>query len=138
MGTMTSMWAEVEPVMRERAYRRLDNDPQVLLEHDGGPLDIKADVILARLIGFEDEIVQDAVRLSSVMPVYRLPLLPRGQFAMSEDTAPPSLNLRAAEYVLQSGYVAVNLAPEYAPPEITVGPPTFTFKVLYLRYRRRV
>lgn len=127
-------WAEAEPIMRERAYRTLDSDPQSLLECDGGPVGQTADVILARLVGFDDEIVGD-IRLQRVEPVWLVPIYERVTLV---EAAPCPTRMRTARYVLQSGYVRMQLAPEHAPPDTTPGPPAFTVSLLFLRYRRRL
>lgn len=131
----TSRWREVEAILRGKAYGTLDNDPQVLLEGDGGPVGAEADVIMARLLGFDDQIVEDGWRLRRVEPVLFMPIMPVLRLTTATE---PGLTLpRTAEYVLQSGWARCPIAAEYAPPDVQVGPPTFTFDVLYVRYRRR-
>jgi hypothetical protein len=132
MSTMTSLWDEAEPVIRERAYRTLDNDPMILFEGDGGPGG-GVEIYLARLFGLDGEIVEDGVRLREPLSVIRLPIAPRLTLA---DEPEPRL-LRTADYVQQSGFVVVPLAAEYAPPGVELLP-DFTFRVMYLRYRRRL
>lgn len=128
-------WREVEPVLRARAYDTLAWQPESLLEVDGGPLGFKADVILARLIGFDDQIVDDTLRLSRVEPELRVPIMPR-LTRVDVDVSVPSM--RTARYVLQSGYATLKISPEVAiPPGVKFGPPDFLTTLLFLRYRRR-
>jgi hypothetical protein len=128
-------WEQAERSAREKAYRTLDNDPRILLEGDGGPGSIRAEVYMARMLGYDDEVVADGLRLPRPEPVYRMPIVPRGPlFAADDDPLVPTI--RAATYVLQSGFALVTLAAEYAPPGVTLRD-DFTFRVLYLRYRRR-
>lgn len=130
-----SLWDQAEPVMRHRAYRTIENDPQVLLEGDGGPGGVNAEIYMARLFGLDDEIVEDGLRLAAPLPIVRLPIIPR--VAYLDDESDLSSPLRTADYVMQSGFALVHLAAEYAPPGVELLP-DFTFRVLYLRYRRRL
>lgn len=135
--TMTKdLWREVEWEARQQAYRTLDNDPQILLETDSGGPSVQAEVIMARLIGYEDEIVEDGLRLTRVEPVIRMPIM-RRPWIYEETQPPPDMTMPAAEYRVQSGFALVHLDAMYAPPDVEFRPPTFTFRVLYLRYRRR-
>ena len=130
-------WREVEAELRDLSYRRMDSDPESLLEHDSGGPSVKADVIMARLVGLDDEIVRDGWRLTHVAPELRLPIMRRSPM-FEEIQSLPDVNLPTARYVLQNGFVLHHLDERYAPPGVEVGPPTFTFTVLYLRYRRRL
>lgn len=130
-----TLWDQAEPVARRKAYRTIDNDPMVLLEGDGGPGGIKAEVYMARLFGYEEEIVADGMRLRRPEPVILMPLH-RRQSLLTDETEPLLPSLRAATYVMQSGFAVVTLAAEYAPADVTLQD-DFTFRVLYLRYRRR-
>ncbi len=114
----------------------LDNDPSILLETDGVPVGQTADVILARLIGFDDEIVDDTLQLSRVEPSLRLPVSEpvRVVDPMPMEYTPP----RTARYVLQSGFTRATLDGMYARLfGVRVGPPTCTASVLFVRYKRR-
>lgn len=135
MDRMVSLWEQAERSARHKAYRTLDNDPRILLEGDGWPGGVKAEVYLARLFGYDDEIVADVVRLPRPEPVYFLPIASRLGLGVADEgpTEPP---IRKATYVLQSGFALVTLAAEYAPPDVKLRD-DFTFRVLYLRYRRR-
>lgn len=124
----------MEPLLRRRAYGALEADPQVLLEVDGGPLGVDADVFIARLIGFEDEVVDDGIRLRRAEPVYLVPLHRR--LSMLEPDPAELAPMRISTYVLQSGYALATVAAENAPADVAVRD-DFTVRVLYLRYRRR-
>jgi hypothetical protein len=127
-------WQQVEPTLRHKAYRTIESDPQVLLETDGGPVGMPAEVIFARLLGFEDEVVEDGLRLAEVVPDLRLPIMSLGPLLSSGPLEPQPI--RVARYALQSGYARTKVAAEFAPPGVQLGP-DFTFRVLYVRYRRR-
>lgn len=130
-----SLWDQAEPVFREKAYRTIERDPQILLEGDGGPGSVQAEVYMARLYGYDDEIVADGLRLPRPEAVYLMPIMSQPAWMRADEDMQPAL-IRTATYVLQSGFALVKLAPEYAPPGVTLGD-DFTFRVLYLRYRRR-
>lgn len=134
---VVSEWEQVEPELRERAYRRMDSDPEVLFEQDGW-LSVSADVIFARLHGMDDEIVADGLRLLRAEPIIQMPIVQPMRFDLGDH--PTSLDLpKRANYACQNGFVRIALDWRYAPPWLTE--PTannFTFSVLYLRYRRRL
>lgn len=129
-------WKDVEPVIRERLWRHLDegNTEWLLQMRDGGPVGLDADVYLARLIGFEDEIVAD-LRLDRARPEWLLAIPERVAVAQSEpvDYSP----MRTARYVLQSPWATMKvesllfgLPPSRRPDHLSI--------VALLLYRRRV
>lgn len=135
---LDTRWTGIERIMRERAYRTIERDPQILLETNGGPVGLDADLIYARLIGFEDEVVQDGLRLSEAVATLRVPI-PRRPLFVREDadsvlweTEPT----RVALYELQSGFATLSVSGEYLPPVEQLRPDN-TARVAYLRYRRR-
>lgn len=134
---MTRAWTEIEAFMPERAYRTLERDPQVLLERDGGPVGLDADLFHARLLGFEDEIVTEmwvrGAEPTILMPILRRPVVLRADAASLRYEMEPS---RVARYELQSGFVTLSVSAEYDPPVERLRP-DFTARVAYLRYRRR-
>ena len=132
-----SRWSEVEAFMRERAYRALDRDPQILLERDGGPVGLDADLFHARFLGFEDEIVRE-MWVPRAEPTILMPI-PQRPIWSAVDAASVHWEMevsRVARYELQSGYVTLSVAAEYDPPVEKLRP-DFTARVAYLRYRRR-
>ncbi len=131
-------WDTVERSLRQRAYASLDNDPQILLATDAH-FTVDADLFYARLIGFEDEIVRDAVQLPRVVPEIFLPIpRPRLTLRPREPGAAIELSdLGVARYVLQTGHVVLTVSGEYGPPIDHLDPETVTARVVYLRYRRR-
>lgn len=131
---MGAPWGEIQRVFIERMEATINADPRVLLEVDGGPVGQIADVILARLYGFDEQVDQD-VRLRDVRPDVLVPIPQRPAMTVDPDWTVPSF--RAARYVLQSNFARMNLAPEYAPPDVTPGPPAFLVSVLFVRYKRR-
>lgn len=130
-------WAEVEPALRDQAYRKLDTDPQILLEGDSR-FDVDADLFYARLIGFEDEIVEDGVRLTSVQPEIHVAIpqpLRLSDFAADEPIVGLEPTTRAV-YRLQSGFATLSVDGMYGPPVEKLRK-DFTARIAYLRYRRR-
>jgi hypothetical protein len=126
------MWDQIEPTLLDLMQAKIDAMPESLLESDGGPVGIKADVILARLIGWDEETVA-TWRIREVAPILFRPLsLP--QFIKWSGGGIIS---RRAEFVLQSCYATYQLDPRYAPADVRIEPPTFSFSVLYVRYKRR-
>jgi len=132
---MLKFWEEMEPVLREQAYRTIDHDPRSLLEVDGGPEGLRADVYMARLLGLDDDIVKDGWRLPRAEPHLRLPLFQRVTLAVPDEMLYPTL--RTARYELQSSFCTLRVAAEYLPPDVKVGP-DFVATFAYLRYRRRI
>jgi len=140
MMTGMATWDEIEAALRHKVYRTLENDPQILLEQDGGPFGVEADLIYARLIGYEDEIVKDGWRLRSIEPQLWLPITPSARSFLNPDAPPPLDVSRSAIYVLQSGYAVMPVDPLIAPDVLDLLPPGRDWqpvRVLYLRYRRR-
>lgn len=133
-----TLWAEAEPILRRQAYAIYDSQPEMLLEHDGGPYSLDADVLMARLAGFEDEIVEDGLRLERIYPDLLRPIALPLRSWLTEAAAPPEPSWRAARYVLQSGWVIMPLDQRFAPPNVT---PKVRMdgavRVAYLLYRRR-
>lgn len=132
-----SRWSQVEAIMRDRAYRTLDRDPQILFETDGGPVGLDADLFHARLLGFEDEIVKE-MWVSGAEPTILVPI-PQRPVMLASDATEVRFEMeptRVARYELQSGFAVLSVAAEYEPPVERLRP-DFTAKVAYLRYRRR-
>lgn len=130
-------WAAFESTLRHEMNAHLDSQPESLLEQDGGPVGRTADIILARLVGFDDQIVDDTLRLRRVEPEWRMPIRERLVLAAPEADLYPTM--RTATYVLQSGYAGLRLDPVAVPtpPDVQAGPPDFLVSVLFVRYRRR-
>lgn len=132
-----SRWTEVEAFMRQKAYRAIDRDPQILFERDGGPVGLDADLFHARLIGFEDEIVSEmwirGAEPTILMPIPQRPVVLRSDATSLRYEMETS---RVARYELQSGYAVLSVEAEYNPPVEKLRP-DFTARVAYLRYRRR-
>jgi hypothetical protein len=131
-------WDEIRLVLRERVYATLDDTPESLLETDAASA-LPADVYFARLIGFDDEIVQDGWRLpggTAPTPILRLPLMRRMTLATGPDPSATMLNV--AVYRLQSGSVVTPISAETAlVPGVEPDFRTFVTRVGWLRYRRR-
>lgn len=129
-------WARAESTLRDRAYATIEADPGFLPDHEGGPYGVKADIILARLIGHDDQIVRDDVRLDRIEPVWLEPIHERLTPAAPDDPYSPP---RVAEYGLRSGYAVATLDATaiWPPPDVRPnGSPLYT--VLFLRYKRRL
>jgi hypothetical protein len=127
-----SEWAVIEPMLVEQAEGVINNDPSVLLEQDGGPVGMTADVILARLFGFDEQVDHDW-RVRRVEPVLLAPIRDRVTVMVDDD---PYMMPRVAEYRLQSNYATLSLDARYAPADVIPGP-QFIVSVLFVRYRRK-
>jgi hypothetical protein len=104
-------WSRLEPELRARAYGTIEADPRYLLETDATWVPAEADLWLARL-------------LANRRPRW------------IEET--PDLELRTAAYHLQSGWAATSVSAIMCPPPPGVRlSPDGTFRIAYLRYRRR-
>jgi hypothetical protein len=137
MTSEETLWTEQLRHLRDEAYEGvLNNDPRILLEVDGGPVGLRADLITARLLGPDEQIVADWI-IPNVEPELRMPI-PERVTACVDSAVPTMPGLRVARYVLQSSYAQMELAPGYAPPSFLPDPPNFMCKVLFLRYRRRI
>lgn len=133
-----SMWKEAEAYFVERMLATIEGDPQVLLETDGGPVGATADIVLALLYGFDEQV--DAYwRLNGPVPwMLRRPII-RRLTAVQPDDDPTDATLRTADYRLQSSYARTTIAdPRLLPPDVKLAPPMFECSVLLVRYRRRV
>lgn len=122
-------WADVERSLRQRAYATLDDDPRILLETDA-VFTVHADLIYARLFGFEDEIVRDGMQLTRAEPMILLPIPPRIPLDGHRDLT----GLGMARYMLQSAFTVLTVTGEPGPPQHPAGAPV---RVAYLRYKRR-
>lgn len=131
-----SKWSRIKPLLREQAEYVINNDPSVLLEREGGPVGEQADVVLARLYGADDQVDYDW-RISRAVPVLYAAIPER--LTAIEPAEPTSYSsLRTAEYRLQSNFAKLRLDGRFAPEDVSVRSPDFTFSVLFLRYRRRL
>lgn len=144
-------WTDLEPTLRDRAYRRIDAMPELLLETDvwGSPDCEDAELIYARLIGIDGEIVKDGLCLPRVEH-HILMHIPQRLATFTDEIAPgvykidgveiwmpPAVDpMPVAEYTLQSCFTTLFVSGEYHPPVEKLRP-DFTAKVAYLRYRRR-
>lgn len=127
-------WADAEPYLRERAYRMIDNDPQVLLAGDAAPpVGVEADAFFARLIGFDEQVTAD-IRIAEPLREVLTPLPQRLSLTVGDpaEWEPP----RVGRYVCQSGWSLMTVSGEDAPPNVTLGS-DFMVRLLFLRYRRR-
>lgn len=127
--------------LRHRLTRVVESDPQVLLEHDGGPESLKADLILATLYGHDDQIDHEW-RLQTVVPVLRAPIVRRVRyFDLNTDATSPG-PMPVARYNLQSGYATMKLDwtlyGHMLPADIEPDRGTYLVDVALVRYRREV
>lgn len=128
-GTML----ELTPVQRafvDALYRKIDHEPQVLLEHDAGPPSVPCDLVVARLIGGDDELVNEML-LREPLAVLRTPEPVRDWSISDEPAYEP---LRVAEWVPQSVYATGVLDALHA-GGWPLDPATMRCRVLALRYR---
>lgn len=132
-------WAEVEPAIRDSAYRRIDADPQILLEDDS-EFELEADLIYARLFGFDGEVVHDGRPLFTVVPKILVPIVTPARVSLGGTNQPEDTidyeTYRYAAYHLQSTHITLRVSGEYGPPVAQLAD-DHTATVAYLRYRRR-
>jgi hypothetical protein len=141
-------WFEMEPMLCERAYGHLDNDPQILLEHDAW-FDLDADLFHARLIGFDGEVVKE-VWVNSVMPVIMMPIYQRLALTIDPTEIAPGVHRldgveihlpvdphEPARYVLQSGFATLRVSGFVTDPPVERLRDDMTAVVAFLRYKRR-
>lgn len=132
------MMLKLTPAQRafvDQLYRKIDHEPQVLLEHDGAVPRGDYDVIIARLIGRDDELV-DEMRLNDPLDRIEVPYpVPMHEFMAPGDPTDP---VKPAYYVavwnVQSVYATGVLDVRHA-GDWPVDPATFRCRVLALRYR---
>lgn len=133
----TMAWQDFEPILRDRLTRHIEAQPELLLEHTGGPEGLKADVILATLYGFDEQV--DAMwRVPRVESVLLRPLPQPLSAAVSEADLMPMM--RTARYDLQSNWATLNLDWLHyraaLPPDVRPAPGTLLVSVAMVRYRR--
>lgn len=91
----------------EQLFATIDNDPQVLLETKGGPVGLTADVIVARLFGYDEQIDHEWVLSGRIPPVLLTPIIHRPMMVAFDGDAMPSID--SATYHLQSIWAQVYL-----------------------------
>lgn len=132
-------WQEFEPMLRERLTRLIDSDPEVLLEHDGGPFGLKAHLYLATLYGIDGQ-VDAEWRIPAVTSTLLRPLMRRSSYAIPESE--PGPGIATARYELQSSWATLNLDwmlhRNLLPDDVRPDPGTFLVTVALLRYRHRL
>lgn len=138
MDAMTATidrWLGWEETHRERLNAYIQRQPEFLFERDGGPLTLKADLYWARLIGFEDEVVDDVTLTRPEFEIHLpLPIRPTAQIAADPHA---SLLHRTARYVLQSNWATFAVSAICGPPGLPYSADTFLCQIAFLRYRRR-
>lgn len=132
------MMLELTPAQRhlvDALYRRIDHEPQVLLEHDGSAPRSNYDVVIARLIGRDDELV-DEMRLHEPLDQIRMAYpVPMHELMALDDPVDFSKPAHyEAVWNVQSVYARAVLSAEEA-GDWPWDPATFRCRVLGLRYR---
>jgi hypothetical protein len=134
---MTAGWRDLDATLRRELTAAVESQPELLLEHNGGPEGLKADLILATLYGL-DEQVDAEWRLSSVVPYLRRPIRPR--LTASAFDEPPSMGPPPARYDLQSNWATAKLDflahASMLPADVRPAPQTNVVTVALVRYRR--
>lgn len=124
----------------DRLTRHIEAQPEVLLECDGGPLFLKADLYLATLYGFDDQ-VDAEIRIDRVHEVWQRPLMSRVNWASYAEPVTSPGPIRTADYVLQSNYATMNVDwlayRDMLPDDIHPERGTYLITIALLRYRRR-
>lgn len=131
---------EFVSTLREQLTRHIEWQPEYLLEHDGGPLALKADVILATLYGF-DEQVDAEWRIPEVRDVLLRPLMQRMDWTQVDPDPVAAPTFRTAEYVLQSNWATTQVDwlrfRDMLPKDVRPPAGDFLVTVALVRYRRR-
>lgn len=125
--------------VRGRLRRTLNAQPELLLEHDRGPVGVKGDLFFADLIGHDEQIDHEWT-IPDVRSELYVPINERVSVAIPKGDALMWPQPRRATYVLQSNYAKVDVADEVAFSvgwDICGGPPRFLATVVLLRYKRR-
>jgi hypothetical protein len=131
------MWEQVRPTLVHQMLATLEDDPRILLETDGGPVGLKADVYLAVLIDL-DEQIHDVVRITRAEPVWLQPIMQKVSWRVeAADPSPGSPAFNVARYILQSFYATYKMDHQYAPSHVRPDS-RFQFTVALLRYKRRL
>lgn len=126
-------------IARDEAYSGFDADPESLLATvGGGPGPGRATIIHARLVGYDEQVVDDLL-MDSYKDRWLVPIRPylRGSLAGGSSELPqPSLS--AAVYEPVNWFADVTLNPEYARelPLWAVDDLTFEVRIRFLLYRR--
>lgn len=115
----------------DRAYRSIEWNPQYLLETDA-PEEMDgmvADVVVARLYGLDQELLDEMYLLKAEMTLYVPAYLPVFAHWTASDEEVVEASYRQVRFRLQSGYARTNV---YDPVRFERG----EFSVLCLRYKR--
>lgn len=127
-------------LMRERLTAAVESKPEVLLECDGGPVGLKADLYLATLYGFDDQ-VDAEIRIDRAHQVWKRPIMSRVNWTAYNEPVTSPEPLRTADYVLQSNYATMNVDwlayRDVLPDDVHPERGTHLVTVALLRYRRR-
>lgn len=125
--------------LRQRLTAHIEAQPEVLLEHDGGPMGLKADIILATLYGMDDQIDAEW-RIPRVEPHLLMPIRPR-LTAIEPEPGPLLPTMRTARYELQSNWATMQLDwlhhRDLLPADVHPAQGDYLVTVALLRYRRR-
>lgn len=128
-------------VLRDRLTAHVESQPEVLLEHDGGPMGLKADLYLATLYGMDGQ-VDAEWRIPKVEPYLLRPVRPRMSAAFDPEPEPIMPMLRTARYELQSNWATMQVDwlhfHKMLPIDIRPDPGTYLITVALLRYRHRL
>lgn len=130
-------WDDLIVHLRDEAYATLDADPMSLLDADGAP-GVKADLYSARLVGMDDNVVDDWW-IPDPRPELMAPIRPAPRLIADDDpthSPPPH-----ARYVLQGAYATSTVAADYlidAPRTLVPKIQPEGVTIAFLRYRRRL
>lgn len=135
--TVTTMSDEFMRLLREQLTDYIHAQPEFLLEHTGGPLGLEADIILATLIGFDDQ-VDAEIRITTILPVIKRAIPQRPSLSLD---APPLVTMPTARYDLQSNWAEAQidwLAHRHLLPEdVHPSEGDMMIKVALVRYKRQ-
>lgn len=126
-------WRVAEPMLRAELLAALTHDPQYLLMRDGNPY-IDADVILARLEGFDEQVV-DEIRLSEMRADYLVPL--RQRMTLTEARGFES-RIPVRRFAAQNAYANLTISAESITPPDDVKPDErYQFSVALVIFREQ-
>lgn len=138
------VWAEAQSMIVDMLRVRIERNPQVLLEVDGGPRYLKASMVFAQMIDHEGRVTIE--RISEIRDVLFSPVFAgRESYATSDDDKAtefphiPALDLKVTEWRLQSIFAVMSFSPEVIEPPAGVELDNdFRYTVALVRYRRHL
>jgi hypothetical protein len=139
---MSAPWDEIAPYLHERAYFAIAD---IEAHHADEPHPVPVlftephEALFARLLGPDDQIIRDGMRLAEPLTEIKLPIMRRLRWEEATESGPiPSLLADAAIYRIQPAQATVGIACEFCEPPDGVTPllTTQLWIARFLLYRR--